>query len=377
MKKMYKRAVAVILMVIMVLSISAAPALAASPVEIQVDSKAVSIPADYGAPYIDSASRTQIPIRAVAEALGADVVWKQEISSAVINGTIIIKLGSDTITTAYSAIKMDTTAVSKDGRIYVPAKFLCDALGYDISATTAGSAVTVNIVTKLELHISAAASLTEALKELQALYNAAKPNTTLTFNFAASGTLQTQIEQGAPADVFLSAATKNMDALKSKGLVIDSTIKNLLGNDVVLVAPKDSTLKLSSFADVTNSDVKTIAIGNVDSVPVGSYAKDVFTYYKIWDQVEKKAVFGSDVKQVLSWVESGNADCGVVYSTDAASSGKVKIIATAIDASHKPIIYPAAVVKATTHTAAAADFVNFLTTDAAKALFVKYGFKTL
>jgi molybdate transport system substrate-binding protein len=377
MKKMYKRAMTVILAVIMVMSMSTVAALAASAPEIQIDGKAVTIAASYGTPFIDSANRTQVPIRAIAEALGATVTWDPATSSGVINGTIKIKLGAESITTPYGSILMDTTAVSKDGRIYVPARFLCDALGYDISATSSNGAVTVNIVTKIELMISAAASMTEALKELQTLYNAAKPNTKLTFNFASSGTLQTQIEQGAPSDVFISAATKNMDTLKTKGLLIDSTIKNILGNDVVLVVPKDSTLKLSSFADVTSGDVKTIAIGNVDSVPAGSYAKDVFTYYQIWDQVEKKAVFGSDVKQVLSWVETGNADCGVVYSTDAASSGKVKIIATAIDASHKPIIYPAAVVRATTHSAAAADFVNFLSTDAAKALFVKYGFKTL
>jgi molybdate transport system substrate-binding protein len=377
MKKTLQKALAIVLTLVLILGLSTVIASAASAPAIQIDGTAISIPASYGTPYIDSADRTQVPIRAVSEALGAAVTWEGSSSTAVINNSIKIKMGDASISTPYGAIAMDTVSVNKDGRIYVPVRFLCQALGYDILTDNSGGRLIVNIVTKVELNISAAASLQNVLTEMTKLYLADKPNTKLTFNFAASGTLQTQIEQGAPADVFFSAATSNMNTLKSKGLLVDSTIKNLLGNDIVLIVPSGSTLAISSFADVAGSAVKTIGLGEPASVPAGKYAQDVFTYYKIWDQVKAKAVFGTPVTQILSWVETGNVDCGVVYSTDAASSAKVKVIATAIDASHTPVIYPAAVVKASTHTVAASDFVNFLSSSEAKALFVKYGFKAL
>ena len=250
MKRMYKKSLAVLLAVILVLGLTTFMASAASVSGISIDGKALSIAAAYGTPYIDSANRTQVPIRAVAEALGATVTWEQSTSSAVINGNIKIPLGTDSILTPYGTITMDTTSVAADGRIYVPVRFLCQAMGYDVNATASGGVISVNILTKVELNVSAAASLTDAFKSLATLYNAQKPGAKLTFNFAASGTLQKQIEQGAPADLFFSAATSNMDKLKSEGLLVDSTIKNLLGNDLVLVVPKSSTLQISSFADV-------------------------------------------------------------------------------------------------------------------------------
>lgn len=377
MKKMTRKVLAPILMVALILSMSTVIASAASVPAIQIDGKALPIASSYGTPYVDSASRTQVPVRIVAESLGAVVAWDQSTQSAVINNTIKIKLRSNTITTPYGAITMDTTAVASNGRIYVPVRFLCEALGYDMCAAVNNGAVTANIITKVELNISAAASLKNALMELQNLYIAQKPNSKLTFNFAASGALQTQIEQGAPADVFFSAATSNMNTLKTKGLLLDSTIRNILGNDLVLIIPKDSTLPIGSFTDVTNSYVKSIGLGDPASVPAGKYAQEVFTYYNVWDQVKAKAVFGTPVTQILNWVETGNVDCGVVYSTDALASAKVKIVATAIDASHTPTIYPAAVVKASAHSVAAIDFVNYLSSADAKAVFKKYGFSTL
>lgn len=377
MKKIFRKTITFILATIMTLSMTCVFASAASAPAISVDGTPLSIAASYGTPYIDAANRTQVPIRVVAEALGATVTWEQSTSSAVINNSVKIKLGSSTISTPYGSIEMDTTSVASNGRIYIPVRFLCDALGYDISATTSGSAVSVNIITKVELNISAAASLKNALTELKTLYASQKPNVKLTFNFDASGTLQKQIEQGAPVDVFFSAATSNMNTLKNEGLLVNSTIKNLLGNDVVLIVPKDSALTISSFADVAGAAVESIGLGDASVVPAGKYAQDVFTYYNVWDLVKPKAVFGSSVTQVLSYVETGNVDCGVVYSTDAAASTKVKIIATAIDASHTPIIYPAAVIKASTHTTASTDFVNFLSSAEAKAVFKKYGFNNI
>lgn len=375
--KRAKRTLAILLLISLVISMTAVTAFASSTPTISIDGTAITISSTYGTPYIDSSDRLQVPIRVVSEKLGATVTWDSSTNTATIDGTIKVKVGASSITTAYGSVAMDTTAVNKNGRIYVPIRFIASALGYDVNATTSNSRINANIITKTSLTIAAAASLKNAMTEIQALYLKEKPNCKLTFNFAASGTLQTQIEQGASVDVFFSAASSNMTALKTAGLLVDSTVKNLLGNDVVLIVPKDSTLSLSSFKDVTGSSVKSIGIGEPSSVPAGKYAQDVFKYYDIWDTVKAKAVFGSPVTQILTWVETGNVDCGVVYSTDAAASSKVKVITTALDESHTPIVYPAAVIKASEHTIAATDFVNYMSSSAAKAVFIKYGFSIL
>ena len=228
-----------------------------------------------------------------------------------------------------------------------------------------------------DITVSAAASLKDAMTEIQTLYKNEQPNTTLTVNFGSSGALAQQIQQGAAVDVFMSASTKDMTTLKDAELLNNDTIKNLLGNEVVLVVPKDSTTTINSFDQVVDPSIATIGIGEPTTVPAGQYAVDVFTFYNVMDQITDKLVYAKDVKEVLSWVETGNADTGVVYSTDAKASSAVKVVATAPADSHKPIVYPAAVIKASTNPDAAKAFVDFLSTDAAKAVFVKYGFTTL
>lgn len=375
--KLFKKLLVLTTVMAVLFSMSVIPASAASKPSVTIDGTAISIASTYGTPFIDSASRLQVPIRVVSEKLGAKVTWDAPSSTATINGTIKIKVGSKSITTAYGTIAMDTNAVVKAGRLYVPVRYIGNALGYQITSSTKNGAVVADVVTKADLTVSAAASLKAAMADIQALYLVEKPNTKLTVNLAASGTLQQQIENGAPADVFFSAATSNMTKLKDENLLENSSIKNLLKNQVVLIVPKDSTAKITSFGDVTSSAIKTIAIGEPTTVPAGKYAEQVFTYLKILDQVKAKAVYGTDVKQVLSWVESGNADAGVVYSTDAKASTGVKVIATATDDSHEAVVYPAAVVKATKNSVAANDFLNFLSSDAAKAVFEKYGFSVL
>ncbi|MDF2937499.1 MAG: molybdenum transporter, periplasmic molybdate-binding protein [Paenibacillaceae bacterium] len=226
----------------------------------------------------------------------------------------------------------------------------------------------------VELTISAAASLTESLNEIKTLYAKKAPHVTLTFNFGASGTLQTQIENGAPADLFLSAGKKQMDALVSKQLIDSATAKNLLLNDLVLVVPADSKLAIAKVEDLSKDEVKKLAVGTPESVPAGSYAKETLTYYKLWDSLQPKVVLTKDVKQVLSYVETGNTEAGFVYKTDAASSKNVKIILTADPASHAAIEYPIGVVKATKQPAAAKEFYDYLQTKEALDVFVKYGF---
>ncbi|MBC3887140.1 molybdate ABC transporter substrate-binding protein [Acetobacterium paludosum] len=237
------------------------------------------------------------------------------------------------------------------------------------STTTSAAPVT--------LTISAAASLTDAMGEIQTLYQKEQPNVTLAVNFGGSGTLATQIVQGADVDVFMSAAIKDMTTVKDAGLLDETTIKNLLGNELVLVVPKDSTTTITDFAQVTDPSITSIGLGEPTTVPAGQYAVDAFTYYNVMDQISDKIVYGKDVKEVLNWVQTGNVDAGVVYSTDAKASTGVKVIATAAAASHKAIVYPAAVIKASKNADAAKSFVDYLSSDAAKQVFVKYGFTTL
>lgn len=227
---------------------------------------------------------------------------------------------------------------------------------------------------KAELLISAAASLTDVLNEIKEVYKEIEPNTTLTYSFGSSGALQAQIEEGAPADIFMSAAQKQMKALEEKGLILDGTNKTLLVNKVVLIVPANSNVNISSFDDLTKDDVKKIAIGDPGNVPVGQYSEEIFTNLNILDKINSKTVLGNDVRTVLTWVESEEVDCGIVYATDAYTSDKIKIITEAPEGSHKEVSYPVAVVKASKNAEAAKRFLDFLSTDKAVQLFEKYGF---
>ncbi len=228
--------------------------------------------------------------------------------------------------------------------------------------------------TPITLNISAAASLKDSMEEIKQLYTKDKSNVTLTYNFGSSGTLQQQIEQGADVDLFMSAAAKQMDDLQSKNLIDKDSRKDLLENNIVLVTPKDNPV-VKDFSDLTTDKVKKIALGEPKSVPAGQYAEEVFTKMSILDKVKGKAVYGNDVKAVLTWVESGNAEAGIVYETDAKISTKVQIAATAPADSHKAVVYPAAVVKSSKKADAAKEFLKFLSGDKAKKVFEKYGFK--
>ena len=229
----------------------------------------------------------------------------------------------------------------------------------------------------IELHVSAAASLTNAMNELAELYGKDNPNVKIVFNFGSSGALQQAIENGGETDLFYSAAQKQMNALEEKGELAEGTRRDLLRNEVVLIVPNDSTKDIKSYEDVATDKVEKIALGEPKGVPVGQYSEEIFTALNILDAVKAKAVYGSDVRQVLAWTESGEVDCGVVYATDAAISDKVKVICAAPENTHKPVIYPAAVIKSSKNLDAAKAFLDFTSSDAAKAVFEKYGFASI
>lgn len=227
---------------------------------------------------------------------------------------------------------------------------------------------------QVELTILAAASLTDVCNEIETLYETANPNVNLTFSYGGSGALQTQIEEGAPADVFISAATKQMTALDEKELMNSDSIVNLLENKVVLIVPADSTSEVTSFDDVVTDKVTMIGLGEAGSVPVGQYAEEIFATLGTLDAVKDRANYGSDVRTVLSWVETSAVDCGVVYATDAYTTDKVKIVCEAPAGSCKRVIYPAGVVKSSANFNEAAAFVEYLQTEAVMDLFESYGF---
>jgi molybdate transport system substrate-binding protein len=230
---------------------------------------------------------------------------------------------------------------------------------------------------KVSLTVSAAASLKDAMDEVKVNYEKDNPNVTVTINFGGSGALEQQIENGADVDVFISAATKQIDQLKAKGLTMDDTITNLLGNKLVLIVPSDSKANITDFSGVTEDSIKKLALGEAKSVPAGQYAEEVFSKLNILDKVKGKAVYGKDVKEVLTWVATGNADAGVVYETDAKTSDKVKVVAVAAEDTHTPIVYPATIIKSSKNVDAAKAFMAYLSGPQAKAVFEKYGFTVL
>jgi molybdate transport system substrate-binding protein len=228
----------------------------------------------------------------------------------------------------------------------------------------------------ITLLVSAAASLQDALEELDPTFESANPAIQVNYNFAASGSLQQQIEQGASVALFISAASEQMDALQEKNLIVKETRRDLLTNSLALVVPRDSTLELTEFQHLTNPAINRISVGEPRSVPAGQYAEEMFRSLGILDQLRPKFVYGNSVRNVLGTVESGNADAGVVYTTDAQISHQVRNVATASADLHTPIVYPIAAIAASRNPQAAHTYTQFLTSQEAQAVFSRHGFGT-
>ena len=228
-----------------------------------------------------------------------------------------------------------------------------------------------------EITVSAAISLKNAFEEIGKLFESQNSGVKVVFNFGASGDLVKQIEGSAPVDIFASAAQKDMDQIDTKGLIDGATRFNFAKNTVVLIQSASSTLEIKGFADLLKPEIKMISIGNPQTVPAGKYAQEVFTHFKIWEGTSKKLVLAENVRQVLDYVSKNEVDAGVVYATDAAvQAGKVKIVATAPLESHKPVVYPVAVVKNSKNEATAKAFIMMLKTDEGMRILKKYGFES-
>lgn len=225
-----------------------------------------------------------------------------------------------------------------------------------------------------EILVAAAASLEYAYEEeLIPMFEEENPGVTVKGTYDSSGKLQTQIEEGLEADVFMSAATQQMDALTEEGFVDGDSVTDLLENQIVLITSAENELGLAEFTDITKAD--TIAIGDPASVPAGQYAQEALTSLGIWDEVLAKSSLGTNVTEVLNWVAEGSAQAGIVYATDAATTDNVKVIAQAPEGSlAEPAIYPVGLVSASAHQEEAQAFLDFLQSDEAMAVFEAYGF---
>jgi molybdate transport system substrate-binding protein len=224
-----------------------------------------------------------------------------------------------------------------------------------------------------DLTVSAAASLTNAFKELGPAFEAQNPGTTVVFNFAASDALLAQIAKGAPADVFASADQEAMDRADAQKLLAAGSRRNFVGNSLVMIVPSDSALGLKAPADLQRPEVKRVAIGNPASVPVGRYTKGSLEAAKLWAAVEPKAVMAQSVRQALDYVARGEVEAGFVYSTDAAiMKDKVKVVAMV--PTKTSITYPVAAVNASPNPDAARKFLDFVLTPASQAVLARYGF---
>lgn len=223
------------------------------------------------------------------------------------------------------------------------------------------------------LTISAAASLKKSLDEIVENYKKENTNVTVNVNYGGSGALEKQIIEGAPSDIFISAAKKNMDNLEEKGLILKESREDLLKNTLVLIAPNTQKDKVKTIEDLKK--LEKIALGEIKAVPAGKYAKESLEKLNIWNELEKKVIYQKDVTAVLNIVELGEVDAGVVYLTDAKKLKNGYVVEEFASDLHTPIVYPAAIIKETKNKEISENFLKYLKEGISKEIFEKNGFK--
>lgn len=226
------------------------------------------------------------------------------------------------------------------------------------------------------LTISSGVGLRDVMLAIKQAYGQQVSGVTINYNFAASGVLRQQIEQGAPIDVALLASQTDMDALQSRQMLSSGTRKSLLKSEVALIVPRNSS-DIKQFQDLTKSSVQRIAIGEPRTVPIGQFAQEVFHYFGLTQQIKPKLVYAKSALEIISYVTSGNVDAGITHNTTAHQSHDVKIVAIAPQKSHTPVIYPVAVLKNSKSPMAAKEFVRFLFSQEARSVFQGYGYTVM
>ena len=227
-----------------------------------------------------------------------------------------------------------------------------------------------------ELTLSVAISMKEAIETLGRTFVARRPGVTLRYNLGASGDLQKQIEAGAPIDMFVSAAQRQMDELERRGLILPETRRAFARNVLVVVKPADSGLDLTAVADLLDPRVTRVAIGTPKTVPAGQYAQESLRAVGLWERLGPKLVLAENVRQVLEYVARGEVDAGFVYATDVPAAGpRVRTAFRPGEDTYPAVVYPVAVVAGSRHVAAARAFVELLTGAEGQAVLQRLGFQ--
>ena len=242
---------------------------------------------------------------------------------------------------------------------------LCALAGCGLSSSPDG---------RTEILVSAAASLTDSLQDIKAKYEQCRPHVKVNLNFGASGTLRRQIAQGAAADLFISADEENMKLLLDRHLIDKSRHTALLSNELVVVVPAGSGIRIDSLDRLLQEEIRHIALGDPDTVPSGAYAREALERLGLWNAVEPVAVYGNNVQQVLAYVATGNADAGFVYRTDALASDRVRTVYTVDMFGHSPILYHAGIITTSKNRDEAEAFYAFLLGEEAREIFRQHGF---
>ncbi|MFA1819658.1 molybdate ABC transporter substrate-binding protein [Virgibacillus oceani] len=225
-----------------------------------------------------------------------------------------------------------------------------------------------------ELFISAATSLSDVMNDITEAFEASHPYIHITVNFGGSGTLSQQIQQGAPVDVFLSADQIQMDFLEEQDLILPDMRTDFTGNRLVMIGEKDNGWEVDSMEELHSLEADNIAIANPDSVPAGNYTREALISSNVWEDLSDQFIFAKDVRQAMTYVESGNADIGFVYYTDALKSSNTEIIMEIDTSLHDTITYPAAVMTNSTSSREAEYFIEFLESHTAEEIFEAHGF---
>lgn len=223
-----------------------------------------------------------------------------------------------------------------------------------------------------ELLISTASSLTEVMGKMEEEFQMVEPDIELSFNYGSSSKLRSQIEQGAPADLFLSASEKDMDMLQSQQLIESESVVPFAENRLVL-ASLEEFLETADFAEVILNTEETIAVGEPDSVPLGDYTKQVLASQDLWEPLEGHLIYAKDARQVVTYIESGNAELGIIYSSDAIISREITGTLE-VPGQMDPVVYPGAVVAASQKQQAATAFLEFVKGPKGQAILEEYGF---
>jgi molybdate transport system substrate-binding protein len=227
-----------------------------------------------------------------------------------------------------------------------------------------------------EMMVSAAISMKEAVETLGRQFTQRRPGVTLRYNFGSSGELQKQIEAGAPVDLFISAAQRQMDELEQKGLIVTATRRVFARNVLTVIKPADSRLDISKPADLAGARIQRIVIGNPKTVPVGQYSEESLKALGLWDQLQPKLVLAENVRQALDYVARGEVEAGFVYTTDVAiRSGTVVEAFRPAEDTYRPVTYPVAVVNGTKQRALAHAFIALLVSPDGQAVLARLGFQ--